>query len=55
MDSSVVLGTAPLVSGQATLVTTSLSVGTHPIQVTYPRDTNYANRTSKVLNQVVKP
>jgi len=53
MDSSTVLGTAPLVNGAATITVSSLMVGTHLISASYPGDTNYAGKNSKVLRQTV--
>jgi probable HAF family extracellular repeat protein len=53
MDSTTVLGTAPLVNGTATITLSSLAVGVHPITATYPGDTNYAAQTSKALRQKV--
>ncbi len=51
-----VLGSAVnLVSGQATLVTTTLAVGSHPVFVVYGGDTNYAGSTSGTVTQVVGP
>jgi hypothetical protein len=42
-----------LLSGNATLITSTLSVGSHPITTTYTGDANYTASTSSTLNQVV--
>ena len=53
MDSTTVLGSAPLVNGSATITLSSLGAGVHPIKATYAGDTNYSAATSKVLQQKV--
>jgi hypothetical protein len=53
MDSSTVLGTAPLQNGTATITLSTLTVGTHLISARYPGDTNYAGANSKVMRQKV--
>lgn len=54
MDGAVTLGVAPLNgSGQATLSTTALGVGSHPITASYPGDGNFTPSTSAGLSQTV--
>lgn len=53
-DSNTTLGTAPLVAGEASFSTTSLSAGAHHISDTYPGDTNYDSSVSKTFAQIVK-
>ncbi len=48
------LGTAPVSAGQATLATSSLSVGTHTITATYAPDTGF-QPASGTVPQVVNP
>ena len=53
-DNGVSIGTGSVTSGQATLTTSSLAVGTHPITVVYGGDGNFnASPTSPSINQVV--
>ena len=52
-DGSTVLGTAPIVSGTATLTIPSLPVGPHPISTTTPGDTNNNPATSPTTNVTV--
>jgi hypothetical protein len=49
-----VLGTAPVVSGQAKLTTSSLSRGRHPITAAYSGNKNYNPATSPPLIQIVQ-
>ncbi len=50
------LGTSPLNgSAIATLTTSTLAVGSHPITAVYAGDATYASSTSPVVNQVVNP
>ena len=52
-DGGVTLGTVALdASGSATLTTTALSVGTHPIAVAYPGDTNYSSAQAGLTETV---
>ena len=54
LDGTAPLGTVTLdANGNATLATSSLSVGSHAISVTYPGDDNYAAGTSTVLTETV--
>lgn len=53
LDSSTVLGTAPLQNGTATISVSSIAIGPHPISARYPGDTNYAGANSKVMRQKV--
>ena len=54
-DGSTSLGTANLnTSAQATLSTSTLTVGTHNITATYNGDSNYASSTSSVVSQLVQ-
>jgi hypothetical protein len=47
------LGTSPLVSGTATLNTSALAAGSHPITAVYAGDASYAGSTSNLVTQVV--
>ncbi len=54
MDGSTTLGTGTLDgSGQATLSTSALSIGSHSITVVYAGDTNFTTSTSSALTQTV--
>ena len=54
-DGSTSLGTSNLnASAQATLSTSTLTVGTHNITATYNGDSNYASSTSSVVSQLVQ-
>ena len=52
-DGTVGIGSATLSGGVATLVKSTLAVGTHPITATYQGDASSAKSTSVILNQVV--
>ena len=53
-DNGVSIGTGTLdTNGQATLTTSSLSVGSHPITVTYNGDFLYNSATSSALSQSI--
>lgn len=54
-DGSTNLGTSNLnASAQATLSTSTLTVGTHNITATYSGDSNFASSTSSVVSQLVQ-
>jgi len=54
-DGSTVLGTGPLnASGSASMITTTLSVGSHPVTAVYSGDANDATSTSAVVTEIVK-
>jgi probable HAF family extracellular repeat protein len=53
MDSTTVLGTAPLVSGSASITLSSLGTGMHLVRAQYAGDVNYVAASSKVLRQKV--
>ncbi|MFI5120322.1 MAG: beta strand repeat-containing protein [Thermoanaerobaculia bacterium] len=54
MDGAATLGTGSLNgSGQATLSTSALAVGSHPITAVYGGDANFTGSTSLIVNQVV--
>ena len=53
-DGGTTLGSAPLVSGQASFVTSGLSKGTHNITAVYSGDSNYNAATSPPLTQTVQ-
>ena len=53
-DGSTVLGTVPLVDGEATFTTSALAVGDHPIVVEYLGDLDYKGSWGAIL-QTVKP
>jgi hypothetical protein len=53
LDGATILGTGTLNNGQATLTTSTLIVGTHPITVSYSGDTNNNPATSAAFNQIV--
>ena len=50
-----VLGSVRLVTGVATLTTSSLVIGTHAVTATYAGDANYDAQKSGALQQVVTP
>jgi acetyl esterase/lipase len=50
-----VIGSAPLVSGVATLTTSAIGGGTHSVTATYGGDTNYGTSTSAPISQTVQP
>jgi hypothetical protein len=52
-DAGAVIGTAALSAGVATFTTTTLSVGSHSITVSYGGSTNFSASTSSVLTQTV--
>jgi Bacterial Ig-like domain (group 3)/FG-GAP-like repeat len=55
-DGSVLLGTGTLrSSGQATLVTSSLAAGTHPLTAVFPATGLLATSTSAVVQEVILP
>lgn len=53
LDGATVLGTSPLSGGSASMVISTLAVGTHSITAVYSGDANNAASTSSVLSQVV--
>ena len=55
MDGATPLGTATLSAGTAHLVTTALTVASHPITVAYGGDTLFTAGTSSTLIQIVDP
>ena len=56
LDNGTQIGTGTLNSnGVATLMTSALLGGTHPITVSYAATANYSGSTSTTLNQVVNP
>jgi hypothetical protein len=54
IDGTTWLGVATSSGGVATLITSRLAVGTHPITAEYLGDAVSAKSTSAVLNQVVQ-
>jgi hypothetical protein len=52
-NAGVAIGTATVTNGVATLVTSTLPIGTDPITATYSGDTNYAPINSGPLNVVI--
>ncbi len=52
-DGNTSLGSAPLISGQATLDASALSVGSHDITATYSGDANFAAAQIAGLKQVI--
>ena len=54
MDGSKALGSRTLSGGVATLTTSKLAIGTHPITAQYLGDADSAESTSPVLDQVVQ-
>jgi hypothetical protein len=55
LDGSVVLGTAPLSGGVATIATSALDAGDHLITVSYSGDAVFAPSDSSVLTESVTP
>ena len=53
LDNGTSIGSGTLSSGQAALMTSSLTEGTHPITVQYSGDSNFTGSTSATLSQVV--
>ena len=53
LDNGVSIGTGVISAGTATLSSSTLAVGTHPITVNYAGDSNFTGATSAVLSQVV--
>lgn len=54
LDNTILLGSAPIVNGVATYITSSLSVGTHPITANYDGDSNFTGSSSPQLSQEVE-
>src|SRR5262245_9710270 len=54
-DGATILGTATLVNGSASLVTSTLSVGSHPLSATYSGSATLAASPSPTVNQTVNP
>ena len=52
-DGATVIGTATLVNGRATLVTSALAVGTHSLTVAYSGDLEFSASTSATVTQTV--
>jgi hypothetical protein len=50
-----ILGTAPLVSGVATLVRSNLPPGMHPVKANYSGDSQYNPNSSPIITQTVMP
>ncbi|HEY6196178.1 MAG TPA: Ig-like domain repeat protein [Candidatus Eisenbacteria bacterium] len=53
-DGSTSLGTAPVSSGTATLVTSSLAVGVHSLTASYPGDANHSGATSSAVSLEIR-
>jgi hypothetical protein len=53
-DGTTNIGNSNLISGTATLMTSTLAVGTHSMTATYNGDTNFVPSTSPPLNQLVQ-
>jgi len=53
VDGTTVLGTGIISGTTATFITSTLTVGTHPVTAIYSGDANYNSATSAVDNQVV--
>jgi hypothetical protein len=53
LDNGVSIGTGAISAGTATLSSSTLGVGTHPITVSYAGDGNFTAATSATLSQVV--
>jgi hypothetical protein len=52
-DGNAALGTGTIANGIATLTTSTLAVGTHPVTAVYSGDADYNSATSAVYSQVV--
>jgi hypothetical protein len=52
-DGTTVLGTGTIANGIATLTTSTLAAGTHPMTAVYSGDVNYNSATSAVYSQTV--
>lgn len=56
LDGATTLGTATLdPTGHATLTTSTLAPGPHPISIAFPASQNFHSATSAALNQVILP
>jgi hypothetical protein len=53
LDNGSSIGTASLSNGKATLMSSTLSAGTHPITAQYNGDSNFIGSTSPGINQTV--
>src|SRR5262245_105516 len=54
-DGATILGTVTLVNGSASLVTSALTVGSHPLSATYSGSATLAASPSPTVNQTVNP
>ena len=52
-DGTTALGTGTIANGIATLTTSTLAVGTHPVTAVYSGDVNYNSATSAIYSQIV--
>ena len=52
-DGTTALGTGTIANGIATLTTSTLSVGTHPVTAAYSGDVDYNSATSAIYSQIV--
>jgi len=55
IDGSTTLGSASIVSSQATFQTSALSIATHQIVADYSGDANYPGTSSNPITQIVQP
>src|SRR5262249_52318553 len=53
LDGATTLGTGTLSAGKATLLVSSLTVGSHTLTAVYSGDTNFAGNTSAAITQTV--
>ncbi|PJD95947.1 MAG: hypothetical protein CK425_07315 [Parachlamydia sp.] len=52
-DGAVSIGTAPVIGGQATLISTTLAPGSHSVSAVYGGDTNFLTSTSSLWTQTI--
>ncbi len=55
LDGTTLIGSVPLSNGAASLTTSLLAVGTHPIMAAYQGNQNFAPSASAPISQVVNP
>ncbi len=54
-DNGTSIGSVAINNGTATLTTSTLSIGSHPIHATFVTDPNYNGNTSNTVSQIINP